>query len=291
VHLRERIEAIERRHAPSRGRGSGRYPHGVISTGLSDLDAALQGGLVCGAVHEWFGVAEGRDEGKEESDGATKPRSHEGKRRKNAVTQRRIAWTPPIAPLVHLAWRFLETALTPMRIVWIGDRCFPFPHVLIRGDGADRRLLDGSIFISPRNVNDRLWAIDLSLRSPAVGVVIADGSDLHMTATRRLQLVARSNDTPVLVVRPPWEQVELSAAQTRWLVRWEASPPYAMAPRWSVELMRSKGVHVGIHRSWVVEWNRVSCTLDLSAPLARQEGDAEAIAASKGRPRRYPQSA
>jgi len=272
VHLAERIEAIDRRYALPSERDSGRYPHGVVATGLKDVDDALQGGLVVGALHEWFGIT---------SPSTLKTNDHRGR-----------FWTPPVIPLVHLAWRFLEAALTPMRVVWIEDRCFPYPHVMTRGSGMDRRLLDNSFFVSPRRPGDRLWAIDLSIRSPAVGLVIADGSSLDMAATRRLQLAAKSYGTPVLIVRPPWEQVEFSAAQTRWLVGWEPSSPYAQAPRWSVELLRCKGVHVDwTHHSWVLEWNRVSCTLNLSTPLAYQKGHAETIAASEERAGRFARSA
>ena len=56
-------------------------------------------------------------------------------------------------------------------------------------------VLDRCLFIDlPKRTadRDRLWAIDLVLRSPAAGAVFADGCGFDMAATRRLQLAAEA---------------------------------------------------------------------------------------------------
>ena len=251
--LAERIKAVECRYAAATGSpGPGRKPDHV-AIGHPEIDAALQGGLLRGALHEWLGIAR-----------SDIPEGTRGQ-----------SWTPPVATLVHLAWRFLETAPAARHVVWIGERCFPYPRVLVRGD--DRRLLDGSLFLTPRNAGDRLWAVDTALRSPAVGLVIADGSRFDMAATRRIQLAAKSRGTPALLVRPPEERAGLSAAQTRWLLRWAAASRNTSGPRWSVELLRCKGVQPDeTRRLWVWEWDRAACTLDPSAPLVNSQSAAQA---------------
>jgi hypothetical protein len=208
--------------------------------------------------------------------------------------------------------------------VWIGRRCFPYPAVLVRrfGNGCEKGvshqhenlshqqhwqqaasgthspklintdlLLQRSLFVAPRSPADRLWAIDLALRSPVVSVVVADGSDLDMAATRRIQLVAKNHESQAFFIRPPWEQSEPSAAYSRWLVR-NAAASHGnknINPVWTVELLRCKGVHWGTMANiWSLEWNRVECTLHPSSALADSAGAAPTTANAErdDRPRR-----
>lgn len=86
--------------------------------------------------------------------------------------------------------------------------------------------------------------MDLALRSPAVAAVIADASGLDMASSRRLQLAAeagleRGGGGLALLVRPPDEARELSAAATRWRVA--CVPATGRSARWSLELLRRKG--------------------------------------------------
>ena len=93
--------------------------------------------------------------------------------------------------------------------MWIGRACWPHPLTL--SVGVRRR----SLFVAPPDREKRLWAAELAVRSPAVGIVVAEGEGLRMAATRRLQLAARSGRTLVLLARPSAERGELSAAATR----------------------------------------------------------------------------
>ncbi|MBI1827745.1 MAG: hypothetical protein HY287_00045 [Planctomycetes bacterium] len=250
--LVEKIRAIERKHVGHDD--SQRKTPAILSSGWAEVDTALGGGLPCG-LHEWFGLA---------------PASAN-------VSPDRKFWRPPLCALIHLVRRGLETAEPGRRVIWIGRKCFPYPSTLHRNAG-DRFLLQRSLFVAPRNSADRLWAIDLALRSPAVGVVIADGSGFDMAATRRIQLVASNHAAQAFLVRPPWEQCELSAAQSRWMVRnvaANADSTGSTNPVWTIELLRCKGVHWGITENiWRVEWDRAECALHLSTKVADSVGAA-----------------
>ena len=268
MSLAEQIRTIEKRFGKAAVRsgipGKPEEPcH--LGTGWAEIDAALGGGLSMAALHEWFGVA---------------PSTHFMACRKDEI--RREDWVPPLLPLVHLARQALRCASPSRRAVWIGRRCFPYGGVFV-GAPDDGRLLERSIFVAAPRPADRLWAAGLALRSPAVGLMIADGSGFDMATTRRIQLVAKAHQTTAWLVRPPWETRELSAAQTRWLVRWEASPEQddeessAFNPGWSLELLRCKGMQPdSCPRVWALEWDRGEGAVRLSTAMAHQAGDAGA---------------
>ncbi len=420
LRLAEKIREIEQRYARSNVVATGfagEEQNDVIETGWTGVDVALGGGLVRGALHEWFGLIEplaiaGDEATKRRSDGAGSSPAPGGdgaladstgrvrspqRTKDNSVDTirgaRRGRWTPPVCVLVHLARQALhasngmEEGATPRGLkpaaqerenpcgrkpvdreavgastsafwaVWVGKRCFPYPGVLVRAEDDDRCLLERSMFVAPRDAASRLWAIDLALRSPVVGVVVADGSHFDMAATRRVQLVAKANGTCVLLVRPPWELQELSAAQSRWLVRREpftnqtecarmcdanqspkrkrrvrqpragawgsdehdpngirplpdgrgtdyrcenpfshprrvfgerarAHEAFAQSetPRWSVQLLRCKGVQPGrAHGVWALEWNRATGTVGLSTAMVDPSRDPQEATANTHR--------
>lgn len=276
-NLAARIRAIEERHdvVPRHGfidqPASAHFP-----TGWPDIDTVLGGGLAVGGLHEWLGVEEAGGSG-----------STGGARSLDA------RWTPPLCILAHLAWQALDHQPSLPWTLWIGERCHPYPRVLIRDGGRDRRLLKRSLFVASRDAAARLWAIDSALRSPAVGVIIADGSGFHRAATQRVQSLARTQSKWVLATCPSRQQSELSAAQTRWLIHWMPSVPGKQTagghPRWIVELLRCKGMRpTGAAHEWLLEWNRAKSTVGLSARLADLAGppETEAHVAFTRRPQR-----
>jgi len=112
--------------------------------------------------------------------------------------------------------------------------------------------------VDPCDEDQRLWAIDQSLRCPGVSAVLADASGLDMGGSRRLQLAAEAGGGLGLLARPPEEVKSLSAAATRWVV----SPRVSETKRvsWKVELRRCKagslwsGARTGSVREWTLEW-------------------------------------
>lgn len=220
-----------------------------------------EGGLVRGAVHEWFGVS---------SPGLSPP---------NRDPQDE-GWSPPLFLLTHLAKRAVLGAQSrgaPDQVVWIGQNVWPYPRALsdsvsspggrvvqagdaplghqlrVRialaedGQAPEPDLLHRSLFVAPdgssktKETSERLWAIDTALRCPGVTAVVADGTGLTMAATRRLQLAAASTGVLVLLARPPQEVGEISAATTRWSVTRGGAASDGPALSWDLTLLRAKG--------------------------------------------------
>lgn len=232
--LKPELAGLARRIEGILGHGPSVEDRVVVPTGWGPIDGAI-GGLAAGALHEWFGAGE--------PDGS---------------------WSPPLSVLVHLAWRALEEAERrdrPGRVLWIGRRVWPYPRAMI-GDHSvratdaglalgrldederpedPRRLFERSVLVDAGPAAQRVWAIDLALRCPAVTAVLADASGLDMAATRRLQLAAEAGGGLGLLARPPHEQNELSVASTRWRIRRTRSGTEA-EPRWALVMLRCKSV-------------------------------------------------
>lgn len=247
--LRAAIEAVECRaahHAPAR---TARIP-----TNWPAIDDALGGGLALGSVHEWFGLHDGS-----EGNGG--------------------GWLPPLTVLLHLAHRAAAAGERAGLVVWIGERCHPSPPSM------PRDLLERSVFVSCGTRDERVWAIDLSLRCAGVCAVVADGSGLSMADSRRCQLAAAAGEAGggalALLARPSRERAQLSAARTRWLV-WPA-PFDGRGPGWSVQLLRCKGVRPTPEdaRHWVVRHEHATGDVHL-VPESAAGGGAEGVPARRG---------
>lgn len=265
--LAERIQAIEHKHeAAAAHRFVDEPADDRTPTGWTEIDAALGGGLPRGGLHEWFGLDDIRPD--------------ETPRRSARSTGEN--WTPPLCVLAHLARQAFDHHPVGLWTVWIGRRCHPYPRVLIRG--ADRQLLDRSLFVAPPDAASRLWAMDLALRSSAVGCVVADGSGFDRAATQRIQHLARTESKWALTARPPPQRNVLSAAQTRWRIG--IAPPVddeaasgimtkTVTSEWHVELLRCKGLRPTQERhAWRLGWNREQGVVHLPAGLVDPAGAA-----------------
>lgn len=290
VHLQElaeRIKAIEAGHASMpQSRFIDEPVVQRVPTGWAEVDAVLGGGLSADGLHEWFG-ADDPDPSEIASSVLVRlerknplPHGRGSVQSSRGSDQRKSnpRWTPPLCIMAHLAWNIFDPGSENLWTLWIGKRCHPYPRVLIRSQS--RRLLDRSLFVAPPHAEARLWAIDLALRSPAVGCVIADGSDFDRAATQRIQLLAKTHAKMALAIRPSQQQDRLSAAQTRWRVG--PSPPQMETPQtdirpgWCVELLRCKGMRPTENRPmWFLEWNGSDGTVNLSARLAGVAGPAK----------------
>jgi len=233
--LERLVEEIRRIDAKRRDEGGVEDRADDLSIRNADShQPALHHLLTAGAIHEWFGPfepSEQKDEQKRDPSPAAASRSPRSSR-----SSRSRHWLPPIGAVMHAVQRLVDRAdgaahHRSRRVLWIGRTCRPYPIAMAfarahranssssrcDGAGVSATLLERSIFVDPETDAQRLWAIDLALRSPAVAVVVADGRRLHMAETRRLQMAASSgNGATGLVIRPPWEMNELSAARTRW---------------------------------------------------------------------------
>lgn len=170
-----------------------------------ELQSAV-GPLRFGALHEWLGVVAGIG---------------------------REGWSPPICLLASLADELIRES-ADARVVWIGRECWPYPLLLDR----QRHVLAASVFIDPPDDAGRLWCIDVASRCEHQTLVIADGCGLTLAHTRRLQLAAGAGRGMCVLARPGWEERELSAAATRWVVSRERSETHR--PRWAIAQVRNK---------------------------------------------------
>lgn len=181
----------------------------------------------------------------------------------------RLGWIPPLLILSHLARSALQARHPHTIVLWVGQRCWPYPLGL--GDGG-LDLLRRSIFLDTPDHNARLWAIDLALRSPAVAVVVADGSGLDMAASRRLQLAAEAGGAMGLLARPEVEIRLPSTAATRWKVCPVPSP--ALQPRWALQLLRCRGARARNQtRTWIVERDRAQGLVVVPADVGDRSGE------------------
>jgi len=236
--LAEQIQAVEM------GRWSTASPSAAaVPTGIPALDQALpHTGLLRGAVHEWLG-----------------PTDAPG------------AWRPAFSLLIHLARQSLRNDYANRRVVWIGENAWPYARAIIR-DASDRALFQRSLFLLPRDYGERVWAMELALRSPGVACVVADASGLDRVALRRLQLSAEAGDALGLLARPGSEATTLSSAVTRWKVTPCACDLQdGVTQRWNVHLLRCKGVQPTTGpREWTIERNHATGAFCLPPPVAHR---------------------
>lgn len=209
----------------------GHAERGQPAAAISWDDRGVGPSLAAGVLHEWFAASE------------SGPR-----------------WVPPLCVMGHLAAR--AAAMAPGReVVWIGRRCWPYIRAL-----AVLGLLNRSLFVDPPDAGSRFASIELALRCPAVAAVVAEAQGMSMAVSRRLQLAAADGGVPALLARPEQELSHLSAAAGRWRV--QRVP--ASRPRWTVHLLRCKGMQPipGAPRSWTVEWDHAKGALALPPDLA-----------------------
>jgi hypothetical protein len=186
-------------------------------------------------------------------------------------------WSPPLTIMAAVAFRTSQNEERPRHVVWVGRKCWPV-FQLPCGMGAEfpGKFLNRSVFLDPQNDAERFWVIGQALRCPGVHAVIADGSGMTQTISRRLQLAAEAGMAMGLIARPWWEAEEPSYAETRWEVRPRSMG--GMNPGWAIELMSCRGQRArqDVPQNWNAEWiYQVFCgtgTLDFSPVMGRGAG-------------------
>ena len=215
----ERIETHSDTYAPDR-----------VALGHGEADAALQGGLARGTVHEVF--AEGR-----QSASATGFIAGLAQR---ISAQRPLLWIRQdfaereCGALAMAGWR--EIGLDPRFVVTVRA-----PDV----DTALRTTADGLAC-------DALGAVVLETFGATRG--------LDLVASRKLTLAARGSGVTGLLLRTA-ATPSPSTAETRWIVRAAHSPPARPwdawgAPMLDVQLVRNRH---GPNGRWIMEWKCDDC--------------------------------
>lgn len=157
--------------------------------------------------------------------------------------------------------------LTGGTVLWIAGgaaRTVPWPPGLARCGLPPERL----ILLRADRPEDALWAMEESLRCPAVGgalLALDTGQEtmLTLTATRRLQLAAEAGGGIGLLLRP---ESAARPGQSVALTRWRVTPDgdgVSGDPRWRLALLRARGARPG--GPWCLRWNVAEARLVLEA--------------------------
>jgi len=221
--LRGRIERIE-------SQGDACRP-GRVALGHRYADAALQGGLALGALHEVF--CEG---------------SRQGAAASGFVAS-------------------LATRLAPRRpLVWVRQDFSEREAGVLSMSGLAELGLDPRRVVSVRatDAENALRAAADALACDAVGAVVlevwGETRQLDLVASRKLTLAAQGAGVTALLLRIAASPIP-STAETRWIVRAAPSPPAASwsawgAPRFDAELVRNRHGSLG---RWIMEWTCDEC--------------------------------
>jgi protein ImuA len=171
-------------------------PARALTTGVSDLDAVLQGGFPLDALTEIRSLAL-RDAG--------------------AATGFLLALAARLRRLDDAARPAIAPAL------WIGETVVSMeaglPYALgLRDFGVEPR---GLLFAAPRKLDEALWLAEAALASAAFTLVVLEvrGNPAHfgLTESRRLSLRAKAAGRPLFVLRQGGEE-EASSALLRLLI-------------------------------------------------------------------------
>jgi protein ImuA len=220
------------------------YMAGRVALGHVDVDAALQGGLALGAVHEVF--AEGR-----QSAAATGFIAGLAGR---AIARR---------PLVWVRQDFTEIESGALSMSGLAEL------------GIDPRLL---VVVRAADVDTALRTAADALACDALGGVVlevwGEARQFDLVASRKLTLAAQASGVTGLLLRVAAEPSP-STAETRWIVRAAHSPPATVAagatlmpaaawgaPVFDAQLVRNRHGPVG---RWIMEWKCDECLFEKPA--------------------------
>ncbi|MCO5129906.1 MAG: DNA repair protein [Xanthobacteraceae bacterium] len=245
ARLRRDIGRLEGEDLAFGGEGAPR-----VALGHAGADAALQGGLPRGALHEVFcGGAQ-------------------------AATASGFVAT--------LAWRL--AARRPL--LWIRQDFSEREHGALAMTGFCELGLDPRAVVTVRapDVEAALRIAADALACDALGAVVTETwgetRRLDLTASRRLTLAARGSGVSGLMLRIAAAPAP-GAAETRWTVRAARSPPRDVwgAPLFDAQLLRNRHGPTG---QWIMEWNCDACLFrDVSFPPgARAAAHSQPVAAA-----------
>jgi hypothetical protein len=185
---------------------------------VPEIDEALpNGGLLCGAVHEFYY--------NDPTGNVPSTIALPALLARNAINS---YYASPTS-----TWHRKNSGVPPFFIAWIGKRSWPTPFAI------PQNVLSSCLFIDPPNEKLTLWAIETALRSPLIKLVIAECPRVPLTTTRRFSLSAKTNNTTALLLRSPKDLNFPSSSATKWsLSPLQSSEHY---PLWNLTLERNKG--------------------------------------------------
>jgi protein ImuA len=250
--LRQRLALIER------DPGATEKDSPLLKFGIAEIDAALSGGLACGALHEIAIEREGEI----------------------SLAMAFILLSVNFF-INNLRMSFSQTdppGISKQAMFWISENLCLYENGALHGPGLDQAGIapERLITVAVPRARDVLWAMEETLRSRTVAVAIGElrARVIDHLATRRLSLAAAAGGSLGFLLRTTGDN-EPSAATTRWIIG--AAPPSPSfpqgshgigPPRLSVRLVRNRRGHLG---AWIVEWNSVEQRFELamhSEPMA-----------------------
>jgi len=258
--LRQQLSAAER------ATGLGCECSAPLDLGIAVIDAALGGGLACGALHEIAAVRE------TEAPAATRfalaVTARSAKKSRRFLDQQAFFRHGRNESGPHRG----KLSSGERAVLWIAEDLSLCENGVLYGPGLDEADLapEQLITVAAARARDVLWAMEEALRCRAVGVVIGEirARGIDQVATRRLSLAAASGDTLGLLLRTAPDD-EPSAFATRWIIG--AAPSFLLSPserghgigppRLAVRLVRNRRGHLG---AWIVEWNSVEQRFELA---------------------------
>lgn len=227
-----------------------------IPFNIPEIDSALaEHGLVAGSVHEWFSdiyPASIKDSALSQLSISTDSSAVD--RNRSSHYREPIAKSlPPFALLSHIATQSLKYIGRERYVLWIGRDCWPSAFLFqLYSDTVSLPLIEQSLFFDTSDKLEKIWAIDLALRSKACAAVICESRGLPFNLSKRFSLAARKGGGVGLLVRSSSEmrnlQLPSSTASTKWLI----SPvPSNSHPAWKLRLLKKKGVQANLHE-WIL---------------------------------------
>jgi protein ImuA len=201
-----------------------------VSLGYAAADAALQGGLALGAVHEVF--AEGRQS---------------------------AAATGFVAGLARRLG-----ARRPL--LWVRQDFAEIESGALSMSGFRELGLDPRLVVSVRapDVEAALRIAADALACDALGTVVlevwGEARQFDLVASRKLTLAARMSGVTGLLLRAA-AVPQPSTAETRWIVRAAHSPPDTLWQAWGAPVLDAQLVRNrhGPTGQWIMEWNCDEC--------------------------------
>lgn len=148
-------------------------------------------------------------------------------------------------------------------VLWVTPQGDLYPGGLSQLGLSHRRLT----VAWTRQTDNRLWAMEESLKDLPNGAIVTEVDTADLTETRRLQLAAESCGSIGFLIR---RDRQPSAALTRWLV--EPARSRDIRPTWRLTLERVRGAEAG--GSWMLEFDHASLCFNLVAALAHGQAEA-----------------
>src|ERR1700722_20491237 len=203
------------------------YRSDKVALGHVDVDAALQGGLAMGAMHEVF--AEGRQ----------------------------------IAAATGFITGLAGRAVARRPLLWVRQDFAEIESGALSMSGLAELGLDPRLLVTVRaaDVDTALRTAADALACDALGGVVLEvwgqARLLDLVASRKLTLAAQMSGVTALLLRSGAEPLP-STAETRWIVRAAHSPPspHWGAPVFDAQLVRNRHGPVG---RWIMEWKCDEC--------------------------------